>query len=610
MTTPPPRTEPPYRMTPAWRVYDAVTQAVDRRIGWDRLPWPLGLIVLIGVRNVLRRRNLHDTTGLPSTGEAPVPPPDPVHATTRTADGTYNDLSAPKMGRAGSRFGRNIPLEDVRRAPTPDLLEPNPRTVSRELLTRRRFQAVPHLNTLTAAWLQFMIRDWFSHGRGSHEDVWEIQLVDTDPWPERPMVIPKTPPDPTRPPGSDGLPPTFLNTETHWWDGSSIYGSDLATQRGLRTMRDGKLHIRPDGVLALPDDPQRDPSRVPGWWLGLSLLGSLFVLEHNAICDRLRREYPTWSDEQLFQRARLINAAVLARIHTVEWTPAVISHPTTRIAMHANWYGLTGRRLTRALGRLTRDEVISGIVGSQTNHFDVPYALTEEFVAVYRMHPLIPDDWTFRSRHDDRVLEERPFREIQGPEAQAIQERIGIDDLLYSFGRAHPGQIRLHNFPRDLQDFVRPNDGKRQDLAATDILRSRELGVPRYNEFRRILHLPPAKSFETLTDDPQWAEELRRVYDDDLEKVDLTVGMFAEPLPKGFAFSDTAFRIFILMASRRLNSDRFFTKDFTPQVYTPAGMEWIDQADMTTVILRHVPQLAPALRGLDNAFSPWNGATS
>ena len=51
----------------------------------------------------------------------------------------------------------------------------------------------------------------------------------------------------------------------------------------------------------------------------------------------------------------------------------------------------------------------------------------------------------------------------------------------------------------------------------------------------------------------------------------LTVGLFAEPLPAGFGFSDTAFRIFILMASRRLKSDRFFTTDFTPKVYTPAG---------------------------------------
>jgi hypothetical protein len=63
------------------------------------------------------------------------------------------------------------------------------------------------------------------------------------------------------------------------------------------------------------------------------------------------------------------------------------------------------------------------------------------------------------------------------------------------------------------------------------------------------------------------------------------------------------------MASRRLNSDRFFTTDFTPQVYTPAGMRWIQDTDMSAVLLRHHPELAPALRGLPSAFAPWNAAS-
>ena len=83
------------------------------------------------------------------------------------------------------------------------------------------------------------------------------------------------------------------------------------------------------------------------------------------------------------------------------------------------------------------------------------------------------------------------------------------------------------------------------------------------------------------------------------------VGMYAEPPPKGFGFSDTAFRIFILMASRRLKSDRFFSADFTPEVYTPTGMAWISDNDMTTVLLRHYPELMPALRDAPNAFAPW-----
>jgi hypothetical protein len=598
-----------YRSGLAWRAFDRAAQSLDQAIGWHRLPTALGLAVLTGVRNILRQRNLYDTTQLPATGVQPVPPWQPSYATTRTPDGTYNDLEHPAMGRAGSRFGRNVPLERAHREPPSELLAPNPRTVSRELMTRHEFQPATTLNSLVAAWLQFMIRDWFGHGKGPADDMWQISLVDSDPWPERPMLVPRTPADPTRPADADGGPPTYLNTESHWWDGSQLYGTDRGAQERLRSGSDGKLHIRPDGLLALPGDPSLDPTRVPGWWLGLSLMGSLFILEHNAICDRLKVEYPSWSDEDLFQRARLVNVAVLAKIHTVEWTPAVIGHPTTRIAMRANWFGLLGERLTKTLGRLTPSEVLSGIPGSETNHYGVPYALTEEFTSVYRMHPLIADDWTFRSADDDQPIEERPFRGLTGPQAQEIQERISLTDLLYSFGRTHPGAIRLHNFPRDLQNFVRP-DGKLLDLAATDILRSRELGVPRYNEFRRQLHLPPARSFEALTEDPQWAEELRRVYGDDIERVDLTVGMFAEPLPKGFAFSDTAFRIFIVMASRRLNSDRFFTRDYTPRVYTPVGMRWIAETDMSAVLLRHFPQLGPALRGLTNAFEPWNPATA
>jgi hypothetical protein len=602
-----PATAHSYRSTAFWKIYDGIAQALDRRFGWHRLPTWLGLLVLIGVRTILRQRNLYDTDRLPSTGVAPVPPWRPEYRTQRTADGTYNDLERPAMGRAGSRFGRNVPLEAVGREPIADIMDPNPRTVSRELLTRNEFQPATSLNALAAAWLQFMIKDWFSHGRGPSDDHWQVPLPPGDDFPENPMTIPRTPRDPTRPPGDGGV-PTFINHESPWWDGSQLYGTSPEAQRAVRSGSDGKLRVEAESQLPYPTDPQADPRQVPGFWLGLSLFSRLFVLEHNAICDRLRQAYPSWSDEDLFQRARLVNAAVLAKIHTVEWTPAIISHPTTVIAMHANWYGVAGRRLSDTFGRLSASEVVSGIPGSETNHYGVPYSLTEEFTSVYRMHPLITDDWTFRSLADHRELERHPFRELTGPQVTPLEERIGLADIVYTFGHTHPGAIRLHNFPRDLQDFVRP-DGKRVDLAATDILRTRELGVPRYNEFRRLIHLKPAKSFETLTDNPQWAEELRRVYGD-VEKVDLTVGMFAEPLPQGFAFSDTAFRIFIVMASRRLNSDRFFTKDFTPEVYSPEGMQWIRDTDLTAVLLRHSPELRPALNGLPHAFAPFNAAAA
>ncbi|GGY93255.1 putative peroxidase [Streptomyces olivaceoviridis] len=587
------------------QLHDRLAVAVDQRVGWRRLPKPLALLTLVGLRDNLRRKNLFDTGSYPSRDLPEVGPPNVQNLTCRTADGTYNDLADPRMGMARSRFGRNVPPDRACPEPEPGLLSPSPREVSRALLTRHAFVPAESVNALVAAWLQFMVRDWVSHGQGTMDRPWHLDLSDDDPWPAPPMLIPRTIPDPTRPDGHDGLPPTFLNENSPWWDASQLYGNNLDEQRSLRTGQGGRLRV-PDGPL-FPDDPDKDPAAVPGFWVGLAMMHLVFLLEHNAICDALHDAYPTWSDEELFQRARLINAALLAKIHTVEWTPAVLSHPTTVTALHTNWYGLLGERLHRLLGRLGSGEVLSGIVGGRTDHFGVPYSLTEEFVAVYRMHPLIPDDWSFRSAADDSLLQEAGFRELTGWHAYDILGKHTLTDLLYSFGTSHPGLVTLHNYPRFLQEFQRP-DGKLMDLGAVDILRSREVGVPRYNEFRRQFHLRPAKDFHTLTDNPVWAEELRRVYDGDIERVDLSVGLFAEPRPKGFAFSDTAFRVFVLMASRRLNSDRFLTRDYTPQVYTPTGLDWIENNTMTSVLLRHFPGLRASLRSVDNAFAPWTAA--
>ena len=70
------------------------------------------------------------------------------------------------------------------------------------------------------------------------------------------------------------------------------------------------------------------------------------------------------ADEQIFDVARLINVALMAKIHTVDWTPAIIAHPTTVLALRTNWWGLEGERLDKRLGRLTSSEVLRGIPGS------------------------------------------------------------------------------------------------------------------------------------------------------------------------------------------------------------------------------------------------------
>ena len=591
-------------------LYDAAAQALDQKLRWHKLPLWIGLAILGGLRDTLRSSNLFGTYTAKSPYPGVASPAGTHHLTARRADGTYNDLDIPAMGSANTRFGRNVPLSHAYPAGDGAILTPNPRTIGQELLARDTFKAVPFLNLFAAAWIQFMIYGWLSHGPNQQENPWLVPLSDDDPWPDHPMSILRTARDPSRSTDPDGLPPTYLNAVTHWWDASQVYGSDAATQSRLRSGRDGKLNIGNDGLLAA--DPQTG-IEITGvsanWWIGLSLMHTLFALEHNAICDRLCAVYPSWSDDELFEHARLINAALMAKIHTIEWTPAILNHPTMQVAMRANWWGLATEQVHKLLGRVSPSEVISGIPGSEKNHFGVPYAITEEFVSVYRMHPLLPDDFTFRSMEDDAVLQERTLAEVADRHARELLQQMGMADVLYTFGTSHPGLITLHNYPNGLRHRKEPN-GDLHDLATIEIIRDRERGVPRYNEFRKLMHRPPLTRFEELTDNREWVEQLRRMYNGDIDAVDLMVGLYAETPPDGFGFSDTAFRIFILMASRRLNSDRFFTTDYTPTVYTQTGLDWINQNSMTDVFLRHFPMLAPFLRTVKNAFAPWLKATS
>jgi hypothetical protein len=461
---------------------------------------------------------------------------------------------------------------------------------------------------LAAAWIQFMTRDWFSHGTGDKNNMWQVPLPPGDDFPQNPMLIPKTIGDPTRPPGDMSAPPSHVNLETAWWDASQIYPTNQQLQGSVRTGSGGKLKMVNQGSGDLLPGPILDQlAQVPGWWLGMGLLLNLFAREHNSICDRLAREYPSWSDENLFQKARLINAALLAKIHTVEWTPAIIAHPTTRFAMSTNWWGIGGKQLHPVLSRASQDEIVHGIPGTAVEHHSAPYSLTEEFVSVYRMHPLIRDEYSFRRTADDQLIEQRSLDNVTDKKGNDLLQGAPLEDLLYSFGTLFPGALELHNYPKFLQHFTRP-DGKIVDLAAIDVMRMREFGVPRYTLFRRLMHLRPINSFDEVTDNTRWARQMRDVYEGRIDRLDLMVGMFAEPKPTGFGFSDTAFRIFILMASRRLKSDRYFGEDYTPEMYTPVGMQWIENTTMIDVLQRHYPNLGAAMSGTDNAFAPWRGA--
>src|SRR5206468_6369118 len=87
---------------------------------------------LPALRYDLRRYNLYDTSSLPTRpmpaggyspppGPAGKPMPNPFDSPVpfdadalryRRADGSYNDLERPNMGRVCARYGRNFPFAD------------------------------------------------------------------------------------------------------------------------------------------------------------------------------------------------------------------------------------------------------------------------------------------------------------------------------------------------------------------------------------------------------------------------------------------------------------------------------------------------------------------
>jgi hypothetical protein len=268
-----------------------------------------------------------------------------------------------------------------------------------------------------------------------------VALAKGDNWPSQDgkMAVPKSVPDAVLD-ASDVSCPGYKNTSTPWWDGSQLYGASEDVTRTLRSKHpDGKLVLTKDKKEAfLPRDPHTGLPLTGfnnNWWIGLEILHTLFALEHNAICDRLRAAYPSWSGDQIFDKSRLVVSCLMAKIHTVEWTPAILAHPALEIAMNTNWWGLVGETLTKLVGRIGSSEVISGIPGSGADQDGVPYSLTEEFVSVYRMHTLIPDNIAFFDADNGKHERTTPIADLALTKARdVLDDGISFADAFYSFG--------------------------------------------------------------------------------------------------------------------------------------------------------------------------------
>nr|XP_010936734.2 alpha-dioxygenase 1 [Elaeis guineensis] len=582
---------------------------LDRLNLWHKLPVLLGLIYLE------RRRALHDKYNLLNVGEMDGTPFNPEDYPYRTMNGDYNDPENSKAGSQLTFFGRNMPPMEQK----DELTSPDPMVVATKLLARRTYKDTgKQFNLIAASWIQFMVHDWIDH----LEDTQQVELT------APPEVANECPLKSfkfyqTKEIGTNrkGIKTGHKNIRTPWWDGSAIYGSEAKKAAKVRTFVDGKLKIGANNLLEHDSEGIAISGDIRNSWAGVSTLQALFIKEHNAVCDALKAEYPNLSDEELYRYARLVTSAVIAKVHTIDWTVELLKTNTMNAAMHGNWYGLLGKTIKNIFGNIG-GPVFSGLVGlKEPNNHGVPYSLTEEFTGVYRMHSLLPDSLKLRNidsnpgpNKSPEYLEDIKMEDLVGIRGESTLSKVGFERLLVSMGHQACGALELWNYPWFFRNLVPQNvDGTKRpdhmDMPALEVYRDRERSIPRYNQFRRGLLMIPISKWEDLTDDHEAVETLREVYGDDVEKLDLLVGLMAEKKIEGFAISETAFFIFIIMASRRLEADRFFTSYFNEKTYTKKGFKWVNATEsLRDVIQRHYPNIAEKWMNSTSAFSVWDAA--
>ena len=653
------------------------------------------------------------------------------------------------------------------------------------------YEKANSFNVLAAFWIQFMTHDWFSHVKEGRNAESMMAMGCTE---ELKKTIKCRPEDRIGEALIDRTDPgTFangkslkkaqrrtLNRVTAWWDASQIYGYDETSRKRVKRNADdpAMLLMRPVGpeppigkerdgwkqgylpILDANDREHMNPlwegqeaTAFPdNWSIGLSFFHNVFAREHNQFVEYFRSQDPAEDSglrrpdtpnervnvgdvtaEELFEIARLVVSAEIAKIHTIEWTTQLLYDEALKRGMNANWSGLAEKypvvasAIETVMDRMKRSGELAdanlkysafaggpGIFGMRseirdcwhffwcpntwefpkpdhinggTHHFGSPFNFPEEFITVYRLHPMLPDLIEYRRfQKPDHIQETIPVVETFRKKATPVMHDKGLANLALSMGRQRLGRLTLLNHPQFLQNLEIDEAGHRIDVAALDLIRDRERGIPRFNEFRRQYGLRSLTSFndfvdETLAEvakhDPakqneldrqrEIVKQLRDVYGrhtcdkskvittaqkqrietpegtrwepiddclghpdgtevDNIEDLDTVVGWLAEPVrPHGFAISETQFQVFILNASRRLFSDRFFTSSFTKEFYGKVGVEWVnhngpegrcvqrtrlffhevDPSPLKCVLRRTIPELEPELAHVVNAFDPW-----
>lgn len=321
--------------------------------------------------------------------------------------------------------------------------------------------------------------------------------------------------------GSKRAPQNLLSS---YIDASSVYGAHLTTSRALRTFTGGKLRTGPGNNLPRNTEGMfqaGDPrsSENPA----LTAFHTVFMREHNRIVGEVKSVFPTANDEELFQRARKVVIAEMQAIVYYEFLPAV-----------------TGTRL----GPYTYQENVHAAVSNafSTVGFRVGHTLINSLVT---------------SISASGVKSTRKLRDsFFNPNAFLAD---GVDNLFRGMMRTQTQEID-NEVTAEVRDFLVPPEGRRPnlqlDLAALNIQRGRDHGVPLYNDLRTFYGLPKLQRIQQITKNVQLQIKLEKAYNDDIDKIDAWVGGICEDHTSG-SLGPLFARIWLREFQRLRNGDRF-----------------------------------------------------
>ena len=286
-----------------------------------------------------------------------------------------------------------------------------------------------------------------------------------------------------------------INVITALIDASNVYGSDAATTASLRASGGGRLLMQDDG--SLPFDARgfyRAGDERANENIGLTAMHTLFAREHNRLAAEFAGANPDWTDQQIFDAARRRVTAQLQSITVNEFLPVLLDGD-----------GLGPYRGPRA----GMDAQISNVFAA----------------AAYRFgHSMVSDAITPMDA-DGQAQAAIPLRDaFFNPERFGT---VGIDAILRGLSSTE-AQAMDTEIVDSLRSFVLDGpDSPRLDLAALNIQRGRDHGLPTLNDARRAFGLAPIASFDDSALRDGVGARLASVYDDP-DEIDLWVGLLAE----------------------------------------------------------------------------------